>query len=132
MVTNADNPDPDEIRQATDRVMEQLVKLVEVLRDEVAPIPSASNEFIHPRAELRMISTAGTMYGMPNKTTIYLPDDLKRALEREAKRRGCSEAQVVRDAVTGIVTRPRPNAGLFAADPFAERVDELLAGFGEQ
>ena len=69
---------------------------------------------------------------MTHKTTIYLPDDLKSAIEREARRRGCSEAQVIRDAVTEAVSRPRPRAGLIDAEPLAERVDELLAGFGER
>ena len=72
------------------------------------------------------------MYGMSHKTTIYLPDDLKVAVEREARRRGCSEAQVIRDAVTSAVIRPRPTAGLIDAEPMAARVDELLVGFGER
>ena len=78
------------------------------------------------------LATAGTMCGMSRKTTIYLPDDLKAAVEREARRRGCSEAQVVRDAVTAAVTRPRPTAGLLDTEPLAARVDELLVGFGER
>jgi predicted transcriptional regulator len=69
---------------------------------------------------------------MSNKTTIYLPDDLKVALELEAKRRGCSEAQVVRDAVSRAVARPRPRPALVAGEPFAERANELLVGFGER
>jgi predicted transcriptional regulator len=67
---------------------------------------------------------------MSKKTTIYLPDDLKVAIEREAARRGCSEAQVIRDSVAAMVARPRPHAGLIDSEPIAERVDELLAGFG--
>ena len=35
------------------------------------------------------------MYGM-KRTTIYLPDDLKEALERTAAAEGRSEAEVVR------------------------------------
>lgn len=66
------------------------------------------------------------------KTTIYLPDELKAALEREARRRGVPEAEVVRAAVEKEVTRPKPRAGLFASEPFAERADELLVGFGER
>ena len=69
---------------------------------------------------------------MDRKTTIYLPDDLKSAVERESRRRGCSEAQVIRDAVAAAVTRPRPAAGIISGEPFAERADELLAGFGER
>jgi predicted transcriptional regulator len=66
------------------------------------------------------------------KTTVYFPDDLKSAIEREARRRGCSEAIVIREAVASAVDRPRPRAGLLDAEPLADRVDELLAGFGEQ
>lgn len=69
---------------------------------------------------------------MSHKTTIYLPDDLKSAIEREAVRRGCSEAQVIRDAVAAAVHRPRPNAGILDEEPIANRVDEFLAGFGER
>ena len=57
---------------------------------------------------------------------------LKRSIEREAARRGCSEAQVIRDAVAEAVRRPAPTAGLFAAEPFADRADEFMAGFGER
>ena len=78
-------------------------------------------------------STAGTVYGMPSqKTTIYLPPDLKAAIEREAARRRCSEAEVIREAISAAVTRPRPSAGLLDGDPFAEHVDDLLAGFGDR
>jgi predicted transcriptional regulator len=69
---------------------------------------------------------------MTRKTTIYLPDDLKSAIEREARRRRCSEAQVIRDAVAQAVGRPSPRPGLIAGEAFAERVDEALAGFGER
>jgi hypothetical protein len=70
--------------------------------------------------------------GMAAKTTVYLPRDLKSALEREAQRLGLSEAEVIRRAIAAVVTHARPQFGLFAAEPFAERIDELLAGFGEQ
>ncbi len=69
---------------------------------------------------------------MSQKTTVYLPDEMKLALEREALRRGCSEAQVIRDAVAVAVSRPRPTAGLFEGESLSGRVDELLAGFGER
>ena len=39
----------------------------------------------------------GTMYGMTVKTTVYLPDDLKRALEVEAAASGRSEAEIIRE-----------------------------------
>lgn len=67
---------------------------------------------------------------MTRKTTLYLPDELKAAVERESRRRGCSEAEVIREAISRSVVRPRPQAGLVEGEPFADRVDELLAGFG--
>ncbi|MFZ6004996.1 MAG: CopG family transcriptional regulator [Actinomycetota bacterium] len=67
---------------------------------------------------------------MTCKTTLYLPDDMKAAVERESRRRGCSEAQVIRDAISQAVQRPVPRAALIEGEPFAERVDELLSGFG--
>lgn len=68
---------------------------------------------------------------MTRKTTIYLPDDLKAAVERAAKRDGRSEAEIIRQAVAVAVGVPRPQAGILEADPFADQVDELLAGFGQ-
>jgi hypothetical protein len=79
--------------------------------------------------------TYGTLYGM-KRTTVYLPDELKAALERTAAAQGKSEAEVVRSAVaaaTAAPTYPRPRLPLFeSGDPtLAERVDdELAAGFG--
>ncbi|MFN8098876.1 MAG: CopG family transcriptional regulator [Dermatophilaceae bacterium] len=68
------------------------------------------------------------------KTTLYLPDDVKRALEVEARRRGISEAEVVRDALRRTLMSDvvRPRGALFTgSEPMADRVDELLAeGFG--
>ena len=72
------------------------------------------------------------MYGMIRKTTIYLPDHLKAAVEREAARLGLSEAEVIRRAIAANIERPKPRGGLFSAEPFASRVDELLEGFGER
>ncbi|MFN2321782.1 MAG: CopG family transcriptional regulator [Trueperaceae bacterium] len=66
------------------------------------------------------------------KTSVYLPEELKDALAREAARRGGSEADVIRAALRDAVARPVPTAGLFETEPFAERVDELLDGFGER
>ena len=73
------------------------------------------------------------MYGM-RKTTIYLPDELKAAVAGEAERSGRSEAEVIRAAVAAAVApqRPTPRPALFSAEPIADRVDELLAGFGER
>ncbi len=77
-------------------------------------------------------TTYGTMYGMSIKTTIYLPDDLKRDLEREAARRGTSEADVIRTAIADAVRHPKPRAGIIDGEPFAQCAEELLAGFGER
>jgi hypothetical protein len=67
------------------------------------------------------------------KTTVYLPDDLKKGVERVAHERDVPEAEVIRDAIRAAVAaaRPRPRGGLFGAEPIARRVDELLEGFGE-
>jgi hypothetical protein len=74
----------------------------------------------------------GTTYGV-DKTTVYLPADLKAALAREARQRGVAEAEVIRAAIAAAVRRPEPRAGLFASGaPFADRADELLARFGDR
>ena len=76
------------------------------------------------------------MYGMV-KTTVYLPEDLKASLERVAAEKGRSEAELIREAIRSLVggsSEVRPKIPLVAAplgDPTAaERVDELLEGFG--
>ena len=73
----------------------------------------------------------GTMYGMAVKTTVYLPDALKRALAVEAAASGRSEAEIIREAIAARVGSARPAAGFLDGEPIAERVEELLAGFGE-
>jgi hypothetical protein len=76
------------------------------------------------------------MYGM-KRTTVYLSDELKAALERTATAEGRSEAEVVRSALASATAGhayPPPRLPLFdSGDPtLAERVDEELArGFGE-
>ena len=70
------------------------------------------------------------------KTTVYLPDDLKAALERTAAAQGRSEAELIREAVrklTQDAEQPRPRLPLFRGkDPtLARRFDEELRGFGE-
>jgi plasmid stability protein len=76
------------------------------------------------------------MYGM-KKTTIYLPDDVKAALERIAAAEGQSEAELIRAALRekiAALSSSRPTVPLSSVglgDPtIAERVDELLTGFG--
>ena len=79
--------------------------------------------------------TYGMMYGM-RRTTVYLPDELKAALERTAVARGTSEAEVVRNALLAATIDqafPKPRIPLFDSGntTLAERVDEeLAAGFG--
>lgn len=76
------------------------------------------------------------MYGM-KKTTVYLPEELKAALERAAVAEGRSEAALIWDAVREMTRKlepPRPRLPLFhsEADPtLAERFEEELHGFGE-
>lgn len=66
---------------------------------------------------------------------MYLPPDLKLAIRRVARRRGVSEAEVIRDSIKGAVgdERPQPRGGLFASGrPIARDADDHLAGFGER
>lgn len=76
------------------------------------------------------------MYGV-RRTTIYLTDDLKAALERTAAARRTTEAEVVRSALATVTSEhayPPPRLPLFeSGDPtLAERLDEELAdGFGD-
>lgn len=70
------------------------------------------------------------------KTTVYLPDELKAALQRAATERGQSEAEFIREAVRKLaqeMEQPRPRLPLFSSgdSTLAERVDEeLKKGFG--
>lgn len=73
------------------------------------------------------------------KTTVYLPEDLKSALERMAAEEQCSEAELIREslrATVGSKRRPRPRIPLTGdglGDPTAaERAEDLLAGFGRR
>ena len=67
------------------------------------------------------------------KTTLYLPDALKARVERVARERAISEAELIRaaiDAYTQSGARPRPTLPLFESigEPdLAERVDDILA-----
>ena len=75
------------------------------------------------------------MYGV-KRTTIYLPDEMKTAIEREAVRRGVTEAEVIRQAVgqhlevrsARRIQTPAIPEGL--GEELATRVDELLEGMG--
>ncbi len=81
----------------------------------------------------------GTTYGMvPGmvKTTVYMSEELKKSLERLAAQERRSEAELIREALQTAVEsrlgrRPRfPLTGLGLGRPVADRVDELLSGFG--
>lgn len=70
-----------------------------------------------------------------DKTTVYLPVELKTALRRVARERGVSEAEVIRESIRRAVSgeRPRPRPGLFAGnEPIAREADANLRGFGER
>jgi hypothetical protein len=72
-----------------------------------------------------------------HRTTVYLPESLKRALERLAATRRCSEAELLREAVTALVAAsapPAPTLPLFESKQpdLAENVDAALTGFGEE
>ncbi len=69
-----------------------------------------------------------------DKTTIYLPAELKSAIRRAARRRGISEAAVIRNSIRSAIgdERPRPRGGLLASGaPIAREADRHLPGFGE-
>ncbi len=89
-----------------------------------------------PTAWTRLIETYGTMYGM-EKTTVYLPPELRSALKETARARKVSESVLIREGialVTAGTGPPPPRVPLFVSgDPtLAERVDEALRGFGER
>lgn len=66
------------------------------------------------------------------KTTVYLPESLKRAVEQRALASGESEAEIIRGAIAAAVGSDRPEAGIISIEPIADRVDELLSGFGDR
>ena len=71
------------------------------------------------------------------KTTVYLPEELKRSLRQLAATTGRSEAELIREAIAIQVRgadRPRPRGHLFESGDasLSEKVDEALAGFGDR
>lgn len=74
------------------------------------------------------------------KTTVYLPKDLKMAIERLALEEDRSEAEIIRDALRKAVReshKPKPRVPLTGrglGDPTAAQcVDDLLRkGFGRK
>ena len=78
----------------------------------------------------------GSMYGM-QKTTVYLPDDVKRALSQTAAMRGISEAELIREAIRALTSEsapPKPRLPLFKSGKprLAEQVEKAMDGFGER
>ena len=69
------------------------------------------------------------------KTTLYLPEDLKSAVKRAAAERGVSEAEIIRESIRMSVggVRPRARGALYSSgQPIARHAEEMLAGFGER
>ena len=69
------------------------------------------------------------------KTTVYLPDDLKKALARVAAARQRSEADLIREAIALVTAQadvPAPRLPLFRGKgpSIAGNVDKALEGFG--
>lgn len=69
------------------------------------------------------------------KTTVYLPTELKRALERAAHLEGRSEADLIREGIAAVTERhaaPQPRAPLFNSGDadYATKTDEYMEGFG--
>jgi len=82
------------------------------------------------RAEKGMLSKM-------SRTVIEIPEDLKAELERVAAETGRSEAEIICEGIRLAIARllpPAPTIPIFVSeDPhFAEKVDDYLAGFGEQ
>ena len=105
------------------------------MRHEGTPVEIASGERSN-QARSPALRAYGIMYGM-RKTTVYLPDELKAALERAAEVERRSEAEIIRDALAVALAelappRPRvPVTSVGLGDPtIAERTGELLEGFG--
>lgn len=71
------------------------------------------------------------------KTTVYLPPELKRVLSRVARQRQCSEAELLREAVARLadeIEAPVPKLPLFRSTgpSIATDVDSALEGFGRR
>jgi hypothetical protein len=76
------------------------------------------------------------MMGGMEKTTVYLTPTQKHALARASRNTGRSEAELIREGIEVVASRHQvaePTIPLFdSGQPdLAERVEELLEGFGE-
>ncbi len=73
----------------------------------------------------------GNMYGV-KRTTVYFPDEMKAAIEREAAHRSVTEAEVIRGALAVALEgsqAPMHHLPVFPEGfgiEIASRVDELL------
>jgi len=69
------------------------------------------------------------------KTTVYLPEALKRGLGALARQQNRSEAELIRAGIEQLLAdqRPSPNLPLFTGkdSTLAENADEALAGYGQ-
>ena len=71
------------------------------------------------------------------KTTVYLPDDLKSDLKRTATTTGRSSAELIRLGIRLAIAQqspPAPRSGIFdrSGPSLSERDDEVLADYGQQ
>jgi Ribbon-helix-helix protein, copG family len=71
-----------------------------------------------------------------HRSTVYLPDELKAALQRASTATGRSEAELIREGVRRVTTEvaPAPRVGVFdsGTPDLAENADAYLDGFGER
>jgi Arc/MetJ-type ribon-helix-helix transcriptional regulator len=70
-----------------------------------------------------------------HRTTVYLPEEVRRAIKEAVRSRGVSEASFIRGAIERAIADaapPRPRLPLFSSgdETLAERVDEALSDFG--
>ena len=89
----------------------------------------------HERSPTRSVWYQLWYHTYVEKTTVYLPSDLKAAVKHAAQQRGVSEADVIRESIRALVggTKPRPRGGLYSSsEPIARRTDEFLDGFGDR
>ena len=101
-----------------------------IARFKEAATLNAGRSYFGHQEESAIYGTIAIM----NRTTIYLPDDLKSAVENEAKRSAISEAEVIRQAIrqlTSSAKRPRQGALFRGGQALAEHVDDYMPGFGE-
>jgi CopG-like RHH_1 or ribbon-helix-helix domain, RHH_5 len=98
------------------------------------PGGARTNESRRQSSSNQLSDIYGIMYGV-KRTTIYLPEDLKSSLARAAEEDGRTEADLIREGIERLLgsRHPEPRVPLFTSGKpgMAEKVDELLAGFGE-